>query len=43
MSDDISSITPIEIVTEVEQSYLNYAMSVIAGRALPDCRDGLNG
>ena len=41
MSDVTSSITPIEIVNEVEQSYLNYAMSVIAGRALPDCRDGL--
>lgn len=41
MTDSSSSITPIEIVTEVEQSYLNYAMSVIAGRALPDCRDGL--
>lgn len=36
-----STVTPIEIVNEVEQSYLNYAMSVIAGRALPDCRDGL--
>ena len=26
---------------EIKQSYLNYAMSVIVGRALPDARDGL--
>lgn len=30
-----------EIVTEMEQSYLDYAMSVIVSRALPDVRDGL--
>ena len=30
-----------EISTEMEQSYLNYAMSVIVSRALPDVRDGL--
>src|SRR3990167_3784701 len=30
-----------EIVEEVQQSYLEYAMSVIIGRALPDVRDGL--
>ena len=41
MTETPSSVTPVEIVNEVEQSYLNYAMSVIAGRALPDCRDGL--
>lgn len=41
MSESYSAVTPVEIVNEVEQSYLNYAMSVIAGRALPDCRDGL--
>jgi len=29
------------IVTEMEESYLNYAMSVIVSRALPDARDGL--
>lgn len=38
MSD---SITPISIEQELEQSYLDYAMSVIVGRALPDVRDGL--
>ena len=32
---------PIEIQTEMEQSFLDYAMSVIVARALPDVRDGL--
>ena len=30
-----------ELVTEMKQSYIEYAMSVIVGRALPDVRDGL--
>ena len=34
------SIEPIEIQTEMEQSFLDYAMSVIVSRALPDVRDG---
>jgi DNA gyrase subunit A len=34
-------IVPIYIEDEVKDSYLNYAMSVIVGRALPDVRDGL--
>lgn len=34
-------IEPRNITTEVKQSYLDYAMSVIVGRALPDVRDGL--
>ncbi len=34
-------ITPIDINVEMRQSYLDYAMSVIMGRALPDVRDGL--
>ncbi len=34
-------IVPISIESEVKDSYLNYAMSVIVGRALPDARDGL--
>lgn len=34
-------IAPIEITTEMQQSYLDYAMSVIVSRALPDARDGL--
>jgi DNA gyrase subunit A len=35
------SIEPIEIQHEMEQSFLDYAMSVIVSRALPDVRDGL--
>jgi DNA gyrase subunit A len=35
------SINPITIESEMRQSYLDYAMSVIVGRALPDVRDGL--
>lgn len=35
------TITPREISEEVQQSYLDYAMSVIVSRALPDVRDGL--
>ena len=34
-------VEPIEIQTEMEQSFLDYAMSVIVSRALPDVRDGL--
>jgi len=34
-------IVPVYIEEEVKDSYLNYAMSVIVGRALPDARDGL--
>ncbi len=34
-------IIPVYIEDEVKDSYLNYAMSVIVGRALPDIRDGL--
>ena len=36
-----SSVNPITIESEMRQSYLDYAMSVIVGRALPDVRDGL--
>lgn len=35
------SVTPVGIVDELKQSYLDYAMSVIVSRALPDVRDGL--
>src|SRR5688500_9615950 len=34
-------IEPVEIEDELQRSYLDYAMSVIVGRALPDVRDGL--
>ena len=38
---DYDKIEHIDIVDEMEKSYINYAMSVIVGRALPDVRDGL--
>ncbi|RJQ37174.1 DNA gyrase subunit A [Candidatus Parcubacteria bacterium] len=38
---DIGKITPREITDEMRESYLDYAMSVIVARALPDVRDGL--
>ncbi|HXT86579.1 MAG TPA: DNA gyrase subunit A [Verrucomicrobiae bacterium] len=34
-------MTPVDIESEMKKSYLDYAMSVIIGRALPDVRDGL--
>ena len=34
-------VSPINIEDEMKQSYMDYAMSVIIGRALPDVRDGL--
>jgi hypothetical protein len=51
LSDDASTsippaerggIAPIAIETELKRSYLDYAMSVIVSRALPDARDGLS-
>ncbi|WP_055340916.1 DNA gyrase subunit A [Paraclostridium sordellii] len=39
--DENNRILPIEIGHEMKKSYIDYAMSVIAGRALPDVRDGL--
>lgn len=36
-----SRILPIEIASEMKKSYIEYSMSVIVGRALPDVRDGL--
>ena len=36
-----NKILPIEIASEMKKSYIDYAMSVIVGRALPDVRDGL--
>lgn len=40
-SDQGREILPVNIEDELRQSYLDYAMSVIVGRALPDIRDGL--
>ena len=44
MADEITNqsiMTPVDIESEMKKSYLDYAMSVIIGRALPDVRDGL--
>ncbi|PPD35728.1 MAG: DNA gyrase subunit A [Methylomonas sp.] len=41
MSDFAKEIIPVNLEDEMKQSYLDYAMSVIVGRALPDVRDGL--
>ena len=41
MTDFAKEILPISLEDEMQQSYLDYAMSVIVGRALPDVRDGL--
>ena len=41
MTEFTSEIVPVNIEDELRQSYLDYAMSVIVGRALPDARDGL--
>ena len=49
MTDDITTeavppggrIEPVDLQVEMQRSYLDYAMSVIVGRALPDVRDGL--
>jgi len=40
-SEFARSVTPVNIEDEMRQSYMDYAMSVIVGRALPDVRDGL--
>ncbi len=37
----MAELISINIEEELKQSYLDYAMSVIVGRALPDVRDGL--
>ncbi len=40
-SSEETNIVPVEIVDEVKQSMLQYSMSVLVGRAIPDVRDGL--
>jgi len=39
--DFAAEVRDVRFEDELEQSYIDYAMSVIAGRALPDARDGL--
>ncbi len=41
MNDFAKEVLPVNLEDEMKQSYLDYAMSVIVGRALPDVRDGL--
>ncbi|MCP3664474.1 MAG: DNA gyrase subunit A [Gammaproteobacteria bacterium] len=41
MTDFAKELLPVNLEDEMQQSYLDYAMSVIVGRALPDVRDGL--
>jgi DNA gyrase subunit A len=41
MADLVPRLTPVNIEDEMKRSYMDYAMSVIIGRALPDVRDGL--
>ncbi|MCB1809497.1 MAG: DNA gyrase subunit A, partial [Candidatus Competibacteraceae bacterium] len=41
MAEFAKEILPVNLEDEMKQSYLDYAMSVIVGRALPDVRDGL--
>ena len=41
MEENNNRIISVEIAEEMKNSYIDYAMSVIAGRALPDVRDGL--
>src|ERR1043165_4900331 len=43
MADEnpLSTLVPVDIEVEMKRSYLDYAMSVIIARALPDVRDGL--
>ena len=38
---DIEKIIDVELNTELKRAYIDYSMSVIVGRALPDVRDGL--
>ena len=41
MEENVGRVIPVAIEDEIKESYLNYAMSVIVSRALPDARDGL--
>src|ERR1044071_358005 len=41
MDNDVSRISNVDINKEMREAYLQYSMSVIVGRALPDVRDGL--
>ena len=38
---EVTRVEPVDLQTEMQRSYLDYSMSVIVSRALPDVRDGL--
>ena len=38
---EATRVEPVDLQTEMQRSYLDYSMSVIVSRALPDVRDGL--
>ena len=40
-TNDINRIIPVNIEEQMKTAYIDYSMSVIVGRALPDVRDGL--
>lgn len=41
VAPELGTVQPVDLQDEIQKSYLDYAMSVIVGRALPDVRDGL--
>ena len=41
LPENSGRVEPVDLRSEMSRSYLDYAMSVIVGRALPDIRDGL--
>ncbi|HES75671.1 MAG TPA: hypothetical protein ENO09_01535, partial [bacterium] len=41
MADFAKEVIPVNLEDEMRMSYMDYAMSVIVGRALPDVRDGM--
>ena len=41
MAEKTGKVVPVKIEEEMKKSYIDYSMSVIVGRALPDVRDGL--
>ena len=41
MNNNEGKVVPVDIKNEMKKCYIDYAMSVIVGRALPDVRDGL--
>ena len=40
-TNDVNRVIPVNIEEQMKTAYIDYSMSVIVGRALPDVRDGL--